>query len=40
MCSFSVGTLPGPTPNAGLPVEYADFTIPEPPVARTKAMSL
>ena len=36
---FSIyeGTLPAPTPKAGLPVEYADFTMPGPPVARTIA---
>ena len=28
------GTLPGPTPMAGFPEEYAAFTIPGPPVAR------
>ena len=28
------GTLPAPTPSAGFPLEYADLTIPGPPVAR------
>ena len=32
--STSTGTLPGPTPNAGLPLEYAAFTMPAPPVER------
>lgn len=31
------GTLPAPTPKAGFPVEYADLTMPGPPVARTIA---
>src|SRR5689334_4191225 len=36
--STSTGTLPGPTPNAGLPLEYADLTIAWPPVARITAV--
>ena len=32
--STYAGTLPGPTPNAGLPDEYASCTSAEPPVAR------
>ena len=35
--SMKHGTLPGPTPSAGLPVLYADLTMPEPPVAKIKA---
>ena len=31
--SMNAGTLPGPTPNAGLPALYAARTIAEPPVA-------
>ena len=34
------GPFPGPTPIAGVPDEYAAFTIAEPPVARIRAMSL
>src|SRR5450759_3718753 len=34
----STGTLPGPTPNAGLPLEYAARTRPDPPVARITAV--
>ena len=30
------GTFPGPTPSAGLPQEYADLTIPVPPVAKIR----
>ena len=38
---FSIiqGTFPGPTPNAGLPQEYAFLTIPVPPVAKIKLTS-
>ena len=32
--SITAGVLPGPTPIAGLPLEYADLTIPGPPVAK------
>ena len=32
--SIIAGVLPAPTPRAGLPLEYAAFTIPGPPVAR------
>jgi len=32
--SMIAGVLPAPTPIAGLPLEYADLTIPGPPVAR------
>ena len=35
--SITQGTFPGPTPNAGFPHEYADFTIPVPPVASIKS---
>ena len=38
--SIKTGTLPGPTPNAGLPDEYAARTRPMPPVARITAVSL
>ena len=43
-CKFAVqpistGTLPGPTPMAGVPDEYADFTKPLPPVARISPTS-
>ena len=31
--SITAGVFPGPTPKAGFPLEYADFTIPGPPVA-------
>ncbi len=34
------GVLPGPTPSAGFPEEYADLTIPGPPVARISSESL
>ncbi len=34
MSSIIAGVLPAPTPSAGLPEEYAAFTIPGPPVAR------
>ena len=34
LSSIIAGTFPAPTPNAGLPLEYADLTIPGPPVAR------
>ena len=33
------GVLPAPTPNAGLPLEYAALTIPGPPVARMMSAS-
>ncbi len=32
--SMITGVLPAPTPRAGLPEEYAAFTIPGPPVAK------
>jgi hypothetical protein len=32
--SMMAGVLPAPTPKAGLPLEYADLTMPGPPVAR------
>ena len=32
--SIIAGVLPAPTPSAGLPLEYAAFTMPGPPVAR------
>ena len=32
--SIITGTFPGPTPIAGLPEEYAAFTMPGPPVAK------
>ena len=38
--SIKTGTLPGPTPNAGLPDEYAARTSPIPPVARITAVCL
>src|SRR5215510_7893626 len=38
--STHTGTLPGPTPNAGLPDEYAARTSPIPPVARITAVCL
>src|SRR5258708_30984707 len=38
--STKTGTLPGPTPNAGLPDEYAARTRPMPPVARITAVCL
>ena len=31
--SITAGVFPAPTPSAGLPLEYADLTIPGPPVA-------
>src|SRR5947209_7732989 len=37
---MKTGTLPGPTPNAGLPDEYAARTRPMPPVARMTAVCL
>jgi hypothetical protein len=33
------GVLPAPTPRAGLPLEYAAFTIPGPPVAKMVSAS-
>src|SRR5258705_11669792 len=36
--SISTGTLPGPTPYAGFPLEYAAFTMPLPPVERIAAV--
>ena len=33
--STMTGTFPAPTPNDGLPEEYADFTMAPPPVATT-----
>src|SRR5712691_3421578 len=38
--STNTGTLPGPTPNAGLPDEYAARTRLMPPVARITAVCL
>src|SRR5687767_1668304 len=38
--STYTGTLPGPTPYAGLPTEWAARTISEPPVARINATYL
>ena len=38
--SMITGVLPGPTPSAGFPEEYADLTIPGPPVARMISASL
>ena len=35
--SIYAGTLPAPTPNAGLPHEYAARTIALPPVAKIVA---
>ena len=32
--SMIAGVFPAPTPSAGLPLEYAAFTIPGPPVAK------
>ena len=37
--SMITGVLPGPTPSAGFPEEYADLTIPGPPVARMMSAS-
>src|SRR5690625_6803518 len=37
--STYTGTLPEPTPYAGLPLEYASRTIAEPPVARMTSVS-
>ncbi|MNV21575.1 hypothetical protein D3C71_1125140 [compost metagenome] len=37
--SMKAGTLPGPTPRAGLPQLYAALTIAAPPVARIRATS-
>ena len=37
---MKTGTFPGPTPNAGLPDEYAARTRPIPPVARITAVIL
>ena len=37
--SIITGVLPGPTPRAGLPDEYAAFTIPGPPVAKIQSAS-
>ena len=37
--SMMTGVFPGPTPTAGFPEEYADFTIPGPPVARIRSES-
>ena len=34
LSSITAGVFPAPTPNAGFPLEYADFTIPGPPVAK------
>ena len=34
LLSITAGVLPGPTPKAGFPLEYAAFTIPGPPVAK------
>ena len=35
--SRTTGGFPGPTPYAGVPLEYAAFTIPLPPVAITRS---
>ena len=35
--SMKAGTLPAPTPRAGLPQEYAALTMALPPVARISA---
>ena len=37
--SIIAGVLPAPTPSAGLPEEYADLTMPGPPVARMMSAS-
>ena len=37
--SITAGVLPAPTPIAGLPLEYAAFTIPGPPVASMQSAS-
>ena len=37
--SMIAGVLPAPTPSAGLPEEYAAFTMPGPPVARMMSAS-
>ena len=37
--SMIAGVLPAPTPTAGLPDEYADLTIPGPPVAKIMSAS-
>src|SRR5664279_1567306 len=37
--SMNAGTLPAPTPRAGLPQEYAALTMALPPVARISATS-
>ena len=39
LVSIIAGVLPAPTPRAGLPEEYAAFTIPGPPVARMMSAS-
>ncbi len=39
LSSIIAGTFPGPTPTAGLPEEYADLTIPGPPVANIRSAS-
>ena len=39
LSSIIAGVLPAPTPIAGFPDEYADLTIPGPPVARVKSTS-
>ena len=38
--SMTAAVFPGPTPNAGLPDEYAALTIPGPPVANMHAISV
>src|SRR4051812_30523280 len=40
LASIQAGTLPAPTPSAGLPAEYAARTMLLPPVARIVAMPL
>ena len=40
LVSTNTGTLPGPTPKAGLPLEYAARTIPLPPVDRITPVRL
>ena len=37
--SMIAGVFPAPTPRAGLPLEYAAFTMPGPPVARIMSAS-
>ena len=37
LSSITAGVLPGPTPSAGFPLEYAAFTMPGPPVASIRS---